>query len=72
MLSVGVTDGAAAFRRLCVETVPRLLSNTGYSTAAFRRLCVETLEGRLKLLESSQPPLGGCVLKLDSGIFQTA
>ena len=35
--------------------------------AAFRRLCVETiLENRLSNA-SSQPPSGGCVLKLVSG-----
>ena len=34
--------GAAAFRRLCVETLIDLIAESICSTAAFRRLCVET------------------------------
>ena len=33
----------AAFRRLCVETNPRPLSQCETAPAAFRRLCVETM-----------------------------
>ena len=33
---------AAAFRRLCVETLIDLIAESICSTAAFRRLCVET------------------------------
>ena len=33
---------AAAFRRLCVETLPLLCDGVGTTAAAFRRLCVET------------------------------
>ena len=37
-------DGtAAAFRRLCVETMPPTQNKTSKRPAAFRRLCVETL-----------------------------
>ena len=33
----------AAFRRLCVETMPFTSSSTIFVPAAFRRLCVETI-----------------------------
>ena len=54
----------AAFRRLCVETSAQLQNRACRHPAAFRRLCVET---RITLVvggQESQPPLGGCVLKL--------
>ena len=38
----------AAFRRLCVETIPFPLFSYLGSPAAFRRLCVETCKGRAK------------------------
>mgnify|MGYP001789334273 CR=1 FL=1 len=54
----------AAFRRLCVET--QLAGDMGmtFEPAAFRRLCVETMVHGLRLTTASQPPSGGCVLKL--------
>ena len=43
----------------------RALQQKGYDPAAFRRLCVETLRvGASVEFGFSQPPLGGCVLKL--------
>ena len=36
--------------------------------AAFRRLCVETGNAELKYVYSTQPPLGGCVLKHGTGM----
>ena len=57
----------AAFRRLCVETAAVIFAGGSAGPAAFRRLCVETgFKGRKKSCRSSQPPLGGCVLKLSS------
>ena len=55
----------AAFRRLCVETsIPIRLAILAFP-AAFRRLCVETNRKRQwKCTGWSQPPSGGCVLKL--------
>ena len=56
----------AAFRRLCVETFKKRGVKTYLKPAAFRRLCVETVFAVLSLPEFlSQPPSGGCVLKLD-------
>ncbi len=54
----------AAFRRLCVETLlePRL--RLAGLPAAFRRLCVETAYRWTAGLAWTQPPSGGCVLKL--------
>ena len=54
---------AAAFRRLCVETLPVICRISRLRTAAFRRLCVETDTLCLELGCCIQPPSGGCVLK---------
>ena len=57
----------AAFRRLCVETVPYCCYLFRVIPAAFRRLCVETENKDLKTANfMGQPPSGGCVLKLCS------
>ena len=42
---VFVTDDAAAFRRLCVETKRAVMVLRSRCAAAFRRLCVETPRG---------------------------
>ena len=57
-------EAPAAFGRLCVET--NLLQNplNDQMPAAFGRLCVETASTAGKRPEQSQPPSGGCVLKL--------
>ena len=55
----------AAFRRLCVETANRVDIGGGHGPAAFRRLCVETCGIRRICPHTAQPPLGGCVLKLN-------
>ena len=39
---MSITDGPAAFRRLCVETLAIDAFNALVPPAAFRRLCVET------------------------------
>ena len=55
----------AAFRRLCVETNLTRADADVYIPAAFRRLCVETNSTeRFSAIMTSQPPSGGCVLKL--------
>ena len=55
----------AAFRRLCVETWAIRCIRVIKIPAAFRRLCVETKDTiDVTLLRNSQPPSGGCVLKL--------
>ena len=55
----------AAFGRLCVETIDGLsVINAAIAPAAFGRLCVETMGQQLGSREESQPPSGGCVLKL--------
>ena len=55
--------GAAAFRRLRVETNMVQTGRRLLTTAAFRRLRVET-DGYCAVCRSvGQPPLGGCVLK---------
>ena len=54
----------AAFRRLCVETTPLMLTVFALRPAAFRRLCVETVISTTNASSvKSQPPSGGCVLK---------
>ena len=59
----------AAFRRLCVETGNRFRIQCTRSPAAFRRLCVETDWGSISSQAISQPPSGGCVLKLFRGKY---
>ena len=54
----------AAFGRLCVETDKTYLGEEGLGPAAFGRLCVETVRCSMQSLILSQPPSGGCVLKL--------
>ena len=53
----------AAFRRLCVETLPYARVFVCVKPAAFRRLCVETMPYAILYGHQAQPPLGGCVLK---------
>ena len=53
----------AAFRRLCVETLPHSHADPIFSPAAFRRLCVETVANPAIRRMELQPPSGGCVLK---------
>ena len=55
----------AAFRRLCVETLQPYIKSDWRCPAAFRRLCVETSDSKTCWMGgSTQPPSGGCVLKL--------
>ena len=54
----------AAFRRLCVETDIGIFNPPPPDPAAFRRLCVETRNKSRLLMRGTQPPSGGCVLKL--------
>ena len=66
-LRSSVSSLPAAFRRLCVETLPLLRRAIQEYPAAFRRLCVETNAFfSFSLSTPSQPPSGGCVLKLFS------
>ena len=62
---MGPESEPAAFRRLCVETGRRYVPLSNISPAAFRRLCVETCLRLILWRKTTQPPLGGCVLKLD-------
>ena len=55
---------AAAFGRLCVETIELDLMDEYGMAAAFGRLCVETIWICVCCLVLHQPPSGGCVLKL--------
>ena len=57
---------AAAFGRLCVETPSLRVNRKGSVAAAFGRLCVETFRRIALWLSRTQPPSGGCVLKLIS------
>ena len=59
-----MTTAAAAFGRLCVETVTAVIYYRLLIAAAFGRLCVETSLAGNVTIEISQPPSGGCVLKL--------
>ena len=56
---------AAAFARLCVETIELVQARMQIDAAAFARLCVETsvVKDNKKML-TAQPPSRGCVLKL--------
>ena len=54
---------AAAFGRLCVETLYSVVFIRLPPAAAFGRLCVETFQNRYCLSWILQPPSGGCVLK---------
>ena len=61
----------AAFGRLCVETHCTASFVKLYIPAAFGRLCVEThVAHRLAILQT-QPPSGGCVLKLVIGVYSS-
>ena len=61
MLAAG--GAAAAFGRLCVETIsPGFFVMSGMA-AAFGRLCVETRVWLNVNKLFKQPPSGGCVLK---------
>ena len=63
-----ITNKPAAFRRLCVETCFRSERVNKLVPAAFRRLCVETIMfTTLPKRSKTQPPSGGCVLKLQHG-----
>ena len=55
---------AAAFGRLCVETLKLVVTRSTSKAAAFGRLCVETEDLEEVISEILQPPSGGCVLKL--------
>ena len=55
---------AAAFGRLCVETLQALTVDEQTAAAAFGRLCVETSFLVIcAVVMGWQPPSGGCVLK---------
>ena len=61
----------AAFRRLCVETFSGENIGEIEFPAAFRRLCVETFSwSPMCEAAQSQPPSGGCVLKLAVYVVQ--
>ena len=63
--AVGLATGRpAAFGRLCVETKSIIREHNCVIPAAFGRLCVETVLVEYQYLLVSQPPSGGCVLKL--------
>ena len=62
---------SAAFGRLCVETAPLSYRHQQEPSAAFGRLCVETMFMRAPYLAGSQPPSGGCVLKLSASRAQS-
>ena len=51
-----------------LKPVPIDFAAEGVLPAAFRRLCVETSPAVALAWLVSQPPLGGCVLKLGSGL----
>ena len=69
LLAFFVQPNPAAFRRLCVETGYLLAFFVQPNPAAFRRLCVETFCIAPTTCPLSQPPSGGCVLKLNI-VFQ--
>ena len=54
---------AAAFGRLCVETLKAWFGQKDVMAAAFGRLCVETPDCCSLSSPRLQPPSGGCVLK---------
>ena len=54
---------AAAFGRLCVETIAAAADGDKALAAAFGRLCVETSATAKPMGLDAQPPSGGCVLK---------
>ena len=54
----------AALGRLCVETLGHFIPYLTDMPAAFGRLCVETLQFEPESETKTQPPSGGCVLKL--------
>ena len=64
--SSGTRDAPAAFGRLCVETNSSTFTTSPPPPAAFGRLCVETKPDKLFGGLDSQPPSGGCVLKLEN------
>ena len=43
------------------------MTDTGHA-AAFGRLCVETTSAKIKEVDVTQPPSGGCVLKPLDGV----
>ena len=65
LASVISRNAAATFGWLCVETSDIDLASQSRQAATFGWLCVETIfQGLVSLLYGSQPPSGGCVLKL--------
>ena len=60
---------AAAFGRLCVETILSSGIPLTKSAAAFGRLCVETDMHIWAINIIVQPPSGGCVLKLSETLW---
>ena len=58
-----VLPEAAAFGRLCVETLKDVGWTPEQIAAAFGRLCVETAQSMHCSALMPQPPSGGCVLK---------
>ena len=52
---------AAAFRRLCVETIPIKNLIGMLCAAAFRRLCVETPDGNLIVIAARRSRLQAAV-----------
>ncbi len=58
-----MSQGAAAFGRLCVETATCGHRIGCLMAAAFGRLCVETISAGELYQVGEQPPSGGCVLK---------
>ena len=60
----------AAFGRLCVETQELINKIASGEPAAFGRLCVETIDLFKSAMNLTQPPSGGCVLKLQKAWTQ--
>ena len=60
---------AATFGWLCVETLLHLNLTKGLIAATFGWLCVETAIHCSKSFLVTQPPSGGCVLKLVGGVI---
>ena len=57
-------SSAATFGWLCVETILLLNINWAEVAATFGWLCVETRIRGCRCAIKTQPPSGGCVLKL--------
>ena len=61
--AIAALIGPAAFRRLCVETLTKLIIGNGGAQPPLGGCVLKHANSHLSARFAAQPPLGGCVLK---------